>query len=103
MIYSHQGILDWINERWGQRFVLKRIINVSRVWGHDYYKVCTTLFKFPLSQIAFIKMASVQKFACAWKICPHANETTYNKTELKKILQMTNIKRSLIKRLFKFL
>ena len=36
------------------------------------------LFEFPLSCIAFKKMASVQKFACAWKISFRINETPYN-------------------------
>ena len=41
------------------------------------------LFEFPLSCIAFKKMASVQKFACAWKICPTAKEIPYNNVKYK--------------------
>ena len=48
-----------------------------------YYKYCTLLCTIeipiePQQKFAFIKMASVQKFACSdaavQKICPHANE-----------------------------
>ena len=51
-----------------------------------YYKYCILLCTIeipiePQQKIAFIKMASVQKFACSdaavQKMCPHANEKIF--------------------------